>query len=175
MKKESHYRWFSPRAGAAVWAPQPVCLCPSQGNLSQLLWLVARPLRRSGTCTWRPPTNKELHRQWKPWAIKRVTQKAGNTGLKCTFLMAAGSKSSLSIYGVIAFPIDSQVEETHHAQVAQYINTNDTTYTAKKCTWITLSGMLSLSKLNKRSKRAFGSCKISWQLYFCSFYQDTFH
>ena len=31
--------------------------------------------------------------------------------------MAAGSKSSLSIYGVIAFPIASQVEETHHAQV----------------------------------------------------------
>ena len=28
--------------------------------------------------------------------------------------------------------------------------------------WMTLSGMLSLSKLNKRSKSALGSCKISW-------------
>lgn len=93
-------------------------------------------------------------------AISRAVD-SGNTFLKCTFLMAAGSKSSLSIYGVIAFPIAPQVEETRPS--AQY--TNDDKH-CKKCTWITLSGMLSLSKLNKRSKSALGSCKISWQLLF---------
>ena len=59
-------------------------------------------------------------------AVSRAVD-SGNTFLKCTFLMAA--KSSLSIYGVIAFPIAPQVEETRPS--AQYTNTNDTTNTAK--------------------------------------------
>lgn len=88
-----------------------------QKNDALWLPLVDRPSRRSGTCTWRPPTNKELHRQWKPCRNFESSRLRQEHLLKCAFLMAAGSKSSLSIYGVIAFPIAPQVEETHHAQV----------------------------------------------------------
>lgn len=162
---EISQRSFSPRAGAAVWAPQPVdSLCRSPEK-----WLAAS--RGSAFATkwylYMAPTHKQRASQAME-ALPQFREQSTQAGTPFEMHLLDGGRIkvfSFHIWCDCLSNCSTSWGDTPRPS-AQYINTNDTTSTANKCTWITLSGMLSLSKLNKRSKSALGSCKISWQLLF---------